>query len=290
MPAPSSAVAVPAVPAAPRPAARETVAPALPQAPPGARPRSTPGDGGAPPRYVVTLARDQEDVRAAQRLRHQVFAGEMGARLDGPEPGLDVDAFDAYCDHLLVREEETGEIVGTYRILPPERARIAGRLYSESEFDLTRLAPLRDDLVEVGRSCVHPAHRNGAVIALIWAGLARYMTRTGHNWLAGCCSIPLADGGALAAATWDTVRTRHLAPEEYWVTPHRLWTPEGVARPEGRVELPPLLRGYLRLGARVCGAPAHDVDFGVADLYVLLSLRDTNPRYLHHFLSLAPAR
>ena len=83
--------------------------------------------------------------------------------------------------------------------------------------------PIRDDLVEVGRSCVHPAHRDGAVIALIWAGLARYMERTGHNWLAGCCSIPLADGGTLAAATWDTVRTTHLAPEEYWVTPHRLW-------------------------------------------------------------------
>ncbi|MFF0273473.1 GNAT family N-acetyltransferase [Streptomyces sp. NPDC004330] len=242
------------------------------------------------PRYQVGLARDQQDVRAAQRLRHQVFAGELGARLDGPEPGLDADAFDAYCDHLLVREETTGEVVGTYRILPPDRAAIAGRLYSESEFDLGRLAPIRHDLVEVGRSCVHPAHRNGAVIALIWAGLARYMTDTGHNWLAGCCSLPLADGGALAAATWDTVRTKHLAPEEYWVTPHKLWSPDGVTRPEGRTELPPLLRGYLRLGAQVCGAPAHDPEFGTADLFVLLSLRRTHPRYLDHFLSLVPAR
>ena len=246
-------------------------------------------DAAAPPRYRVSLAVDQAEIRAAQRLRHQVFSAEFGARLDGPEPGLDSDAFDAYCDHLLVRETETGEIVATYRLLPPERARIAGRLYAENEFDLTRLEPVRDDLVEVGRSCVHPAHRDGAVIALIWAGLARYMERSGHNWLAGCCSIPLADGGALAAATWDTVRTRHLAPEEHWVTPHRLWTPQGVTRPEGRVELPPLLRGYLRLGARVCGAPAHDVDFGVADLYVLLSMRKVNPRYLRHFLSLVPA-
>ncbi|MFI1808789.1 GNAT family N-acetyltransferase [Streptomyces sp. NPDC020422] len=242
------------------------------------------------PRYVVGLARDQEEVRAAQRLRHQVFAGEMGAVLDGPEPGLDSDAFDAYCDHLLVRVEETGEVVGTYRVLPPERAAVAGRLYSESEFDLSRLAPIRHDLVEVGRSCVHPAHRNGAVIALIWAGLARYMTRTGHEWLAGCCSVPLADGGTLAAATWDSVRAKHLAPEEFWVTPHRLWTPEGVTPARGRTELPPLLRGYLRLGAWVCGAPAHDPDFGCADLYVLLSMRRTNPRYLRHFLSLAPVR
>ncbi|MGW5420553.1 GNAT family N-acetyltransferase [Streptomyces sp. NPDC003943] len=248
-------------------------------------------DGAPQPRYVVGLARDQEDVRAAQRLRHLVFAGEMGAHVDGPEPGLDSDAFDAYCDHLLVRREDTGEVVGTYRVLPPERAAVAGRLYSESEFDLTRLAPIRHDLVEVGRSCVHPAHRNGAVIALVWAGLARYMTRTGHNWLAGCCSVPLADGGTLAATTWDTVRTKHLAPEEYWVTPHRLWTPDAAVPPaRGRVELPALLRGYLRLGAWVCGAPAYDPDFGCADLYVLLSLDRTNPRYLRHFLSLAPAR
>ncbi|MEU2117349.1 GNAT family N-acyltransferase [Streptomyces sp. NPDC016459] len=265
--------------------------PAQPQ-PPGVQPApQAPAVAEEPtPRYVVEIATRQEDVRAAQRLRHLVFAGELGARLDGPEPGLDSDAFDAYCDHLLVREESTGEVVGTYRILPPDRAAVAGRLYSESEFDLTRLAPVRHDLVEVGRSCVHPAHRNGAVIALIWAGLARYMTRTGHNWLAGCCSLPLADGGTLAAATWDTVKAKHLAPEEYWVTPHKLWSPDGITRPEGRTELPPLLRGYLRLGAWVCGAPAHDPAFGVADLYVLLSLRRTHPRYLKHFLSLAPAR
>ncbi|MFD3519012.1 GNAT family N-acetyltransferase [Streptomyces sp. NPDC058653] len=241
-------------------------------------------------RYLVSLARDPEDVRAAQRLRYMVFAGEMGAHIDGPEPGLDGDAFDAYCDHLLVREAGTGEVVGTYRLLPPDRARAAGRLYSESEFDLQRLDHIRDDLVEVGRSCVHPLHRNGAVIALIWAGLAHYMTNTGHNWMAGCCSLPLSDGGALASATWNTVKDRNLAPEEYWVTPHRLWTPDSESVPAARAELPALLRGYLRLGAWVCGAPAHDPEFGVADLYVLLSLRRTNPRYLRHFLSLAPAR
>ncbi|MFJ1576462.1 GNAT family N-acetyltransferase [Streptomyces sp. NPDC088182] len=265
-------------------------APFVPAAPavPVPVPATVTGPGPAEPRYVVSLARDEEDVRAAQRLRHLVFAGEMGARLDGPEPGLDVDAFDAYCDHLLVREESTGEVVGTYRLLPPERARAAGRIYSDSEFDLTRLAPIRHDLVEVGRSCVHPLHRTGGVIALIWAGLARYMTDSGYNWLAGCCSVPLADGGALAASTWSTVKEKHLAPEEYWVTPHRLWTPDASAAAARPSELPPLLRGYLRLGAWVCGAPAHDPEFGVADLYVLLSMRRTNPRYLRHFLSLAP--
>jgi putative hemolysin len=242
----------------------------------------------APTRYTVTLARDEADVRAAQRLRHDVFAGEMGALLSTPQPGLDIDAFDAYCDHLLVRDTVTGEVVGTYRLLPPERAAVAGRLYSEGEFDLGPLAGIRSGLVEVGRSCVHPDHRDGTVIGLIWAGIARYMVDGGHEWLAGCCSLPLADGGALAAATWERVRAKSLAPEEYRVRPRLPWRPETPAA-AGHTELPPLLRGYLRLGAWVCGEPAHDPDFGVADLYVLLSMRRVNSRYLRHFLSLVPA-
>jgi putative hemolysin len=240
-----------------------------------------------PPRYTVSLARDEHDVRAAQRLRHEVFAGEMGALLNTSEPGLDTDSFDAYCDHLLVREEGTGAVVGTYRLLPPGRAAVAGRLYAESEFDLGSQAALRDDLVEVGRSCVHPGHRDGAVISLMWAGIARYLHRAGHNWLAGCASVPLNDGGVFAAGVRETVMARHLSPEEYRVTPHLPWRPTVAARP-GRTPLPPLLRGYIRLGAWVCGEPAHDPDFGVADFYVLLSLRRTDPRYLRHFLSLAP--
>ena len=197
-------------------------------------------------------------MRAAQRLRHQVFAGELGARLDGPEPGLDSDAFDAYCDHLLVREAATGDVVATYRLLPPERARIAGRLYSESEFDLGRLGPIRDDLVEVGRSCVHPAHRDGAVIALIWAGLARYMERSGHNWLAGCCSIPLADGGVLAADYLG--HGKDEVPGPRGVLGHPAPPLEPRPRhppPQGRTELPaaaPRLPAARRLGLRCARA------------------------------------
>lgn len=243
-----------------------------------------------PARYTVALARDEAEVRAAQRLRYDVFAGEMGARLSTPLPGHDIDPFDAHCDHLLVHDTLTGQVVGTYRLLPPERVAAAGRLYAESEFDLTPLDALRPGLVEVGRSCVHPDHRDGTVIGLIWAGLAHYMLDRGHQWLAGCCSIPLADGGALASATWDRVRARHLAPQEHRVRPLRPWIPRAAPASAAPTELPALLRGYLRLGARVCGEPAHDPDFGVADLYVLLSMRSVGPRYLRHFLSLLPAR
>jgi putative hemolysin len=234
-------------------------------------------------RYSLLLTTDSDDVRAAQRLRHQVFAGELGAVLHSPEPGLDVDRFDAFCDHLVVREDATGEIVGTYRMLPPARARAAGALYAESEFEMDDLAPLRPSLVETGRSCVHPDHRDGAVVGLAWAGLARYMLLTGNRWLTGCASVPLSDGGAVAAGVRDRVLARHLAPEPHRVRPLRPWDPAGVSRPR-RAQLPPLLRGYLRLGAWVCGAPAHDPDFDCADFLVLLGLDHMDDRYVRYFL------
>lgn len=226
-------------------------------------------------RYTMEFAQTAADVRAAQRLRHEVFADEMGARLDSPISGLDVDRFDAYCDHLLVRHR--GAVVGTYRMLAPGRA---DRLYSEGEFDLSALAGIRGGLVEVGRTCVHPDHRGGAVIGLMWAGIARYMIDHGHAWLGGCCSIPLDDGGATAAGVLDAIP---LGPREYRVTPHEPWSGEGVPRGDAFI-LPKLLRGYLRLGAWVCGAPAHDRGFGTADFFVLLPMAGVDTRYLRHFL------
>ncbi|GAA2684146.1 MULTISPECIES: GNAT family N-acetyltransferase [Actinosynnema] len=233
--------------------------------------------------YSLLVARDGDEVVAAQRLRHRVFAEEMGAALATPVPGLDIDPFDEFCDHLVVRDDATGEIVGTYRMLPPERAREAGGLYSDTEFDLTALDGLRPQIVETGRSCVHPDHRSGAVVSLVWAGIARYMLLSGHSWLVGCASVPLGDGGAHAAGVWDQVSAKNLAPETHRVAPRSPWDVDAVVR-GGRVALPPLLKGYLRLGAWVCGRPAHDPAFGVADLLVLLSMERVDQRYLKFFL------
>lgn len=229
-------------------------------------------------RYSLLLTADADDVAAAQALRYRVFAEEIGARLDTPVPGLDVDRWDAFCDHLVVREDATGEIVGTYRMLPPHRAREAGGLYSDGEFELGRLDPLRDSLVEAGRSCVHPDHRAGSVVGLVWAGIARYMLLTGNRWLAGCASVPLADGGEQAAGVWDKVQPKHYAADEYRVTPLHPWDVDAAPR-HRTVGLPPLLRGYLRLGAEVGGVPALDPDFGVADLFVLLDHTAIDPRW-----------
>lgn len=234
-------------------------------------------------RYTLRIAADEAEVRSAQRLRHQVFAEELGATLRSPLAGHDIDSFDRYCDHLVVVDEDQGEVVGTYRMLPPTKAKACRRLYSDGEFDLGNLAPLRPALVETGRSCVHPDHRGGAVIGLMWAGLARYLQLTGHRWLAGCASIPISDGGVNAARVWRWASSRHLAPPRLRVTPHQP-LPVGAPDTTAPVVVPPLLRGYLRLGAWVCGPPAHDPVFQTADLFVLLSLDRTDPRYLRHFL------
>jgi putative hemolysin len=242
-------------------------------------------------RYSLLLTRDDTHVEAAQRLRYQVFAEEMGASLPNADAASgvnrDTDRFDGHCDHLVVRADRTGEIVGTYRMLPPERVSAAGGYYSETEFDLSALAELRPTLVEAGRACVHPEHRSGAVVSLIWAGIARYLLLTGHSHLMGCASVSLDDGGALAAGVWDIAQAKHMSPPELRVTPTDPWDVDSVTRGR-RALVPPLLRGYLRLGAWVCGPPAYDRDFNVADLLVLVSLERIDPRYLRFFLG-APA-
>ncbi|WP_018682157.1 GNAT family N-acetyltransferase [Actinokineospora enzanensis] len=243
---------------------------------------STAKPGIDAPGYTLLVAHDAPEVEAAQRLRHQVFAEEMGATLHSPVPGLDIDRFDAHCDHLVVREDATGEIVGTYRMLPPERAADAGSLYSDTEFDLRALDGIRPTLVETGRSCVHADHRQGQVVSLVWAGIARYMLLSGHRYLAGCASVPLADGGGLAAGVWDLVQAKHYTGDDLRVHPHTPWL--GSATPPARLVVPPLFKGYLRLGAKVCGPPALDAEFGVADFFVLLDLATVDQRYLKFFL------
>lgn len=236
----------------------------------------------APTGYSTLLADEPEQIAAAQRLRYRVFADEMGARLRTAVGGLDVDEFDAYCDHLIVRDDRTGEAVGTYRMLPPHKA--DGRRYSDGEFDLGALDPLRDQLVEAGRSCVDPDHRTGAVINLMWAGIYRYLHLHGYRWLGGCASVPLADGGGTATKVWELAQAKHMSPPVLRVRPHRPWRPSGQ---EAKGVVPPLLRGYLRLGSWVCGDPAHDADFDSADFYVLLSLDRMDPRYARHYLGMS---
>lgn len=248
---------------------------------------------GPAPRLETAWARHADEVRDAQALRYRVFALEMGATLSPPPgtpPGLDVDAFDAHCEHLLVRTVacagHPSQVVGTYRLLTPSAARRAGGLYSDGEFDLAPLDAMRPVVAEIGRSCTDPAWRHGAAILMLWSSLAQFLQANRLEGMVGCASVPMGDGGRHAAALWRHLAGTHLAEPALQVRP-RLPLPV-EALDDGRegtaVETPPLIRGYLACGARVLGAPAWDPAFGCADLPMMLRLADVPASYRRRFL------
>lgn len=246
------------------------------------------------PRYSLLLSTDPDAVAAAQRLRHDVFTSEPGFALTGASDGRDADPFDEYCDHLLVREDGSGELVGCYRMLPPPGAIAAGGLYTATEFDITALDALRPELVEMGRAVVRADHRNGGVVLLMWAGILAYLDRFGYHYVAGCVSVPTHDGGepgSLLRGVRDLVRRKHAAPGRFTVRPYRPVLIDGRRlddiAPPAQVTVPALMRGYLRLGARVCGDPAHDPAFGVGDFPALLDTREADTRYLRRLRSVS---
>ena len=237
------------------------------------------------PAFQITWASNASEIKEAQRLRYKVFAEEMGANLPRNAENLDIDDFDAYCDHLLIRDQASLKVVGTYRVLPPHKALEIGRLYSDSEFDLSRLNHLRPKMVELGRSCVHAEYRSGAVIMALWSGLAQYMQKHDYEIMLGCASIPMADGGHFAASLYNSLSNEQIAPVENHAFP-RLPLPLDRLNGGLEVEPPPLIKGYLKLGAKICSAPAWDPDFNTADVLTMLRLSEINPRYAKHFLGL----
>lgn len=233
--------------------------------------------------YHIQLADSLDSVREAQRLRFDVFSSEYAAnfpRLDG----LDADEFDTFCDHLIVRHCETAEVVGTYRMLLPKQAKKIGRYYSQSEFFMTRLQRQIPDLLELGRSCVHPDHRNGTVIMMLWSAIVRYMQHHGCSHVVGCASVSMRDGGHRAATLWDLFQSNmeSMVDTLYEAFPKTPLPLDSISR-DPVATVPPLIRGYLKIGAKVCGEPNWDPDFNSADFLMLLDISSINPRYARHF-------
>lgn len=255
--------------------------PALLKSPrsPSADPIARAGD------LVVTVAETPEAVEQALRLRYRVFVGELGA-CHGARDGIDRDIFDPYCRHLVVSDCVSGEVVGTYRVMLPEQARLLGCLYSDREFWLTRLNPLRESIVELGRACVHPDYRTGATIMLLWSGIGALLASCGHRHLLGCVSVPLADGGAHASRLYHSLARRHLADETLRVWPRQRLDLGDAPGPDaaGEAAIPPLMRGYLRAGAKLLGEPSRDDEFGCADFPMMLRLDELTGRYQRRFM------
>jgi putative hemolysin len=236
-------------------------------------------------RYAAELAHSEADIRASQQLRYRVFAEEMGAHLHTRTAGLDYDEFDDYCEHLLVREIDTGHIVACTRLLPDTQAAKLGHFYSEGEFELASvLGTLPGRFLEIGRTCVDPDHRGSVVLSTLWNGLAEYVRRGGFNYLMGCASITPGPNGFAVDAVYRQLGPKQIGPKELAVKPKHP-VPVWKRCQQDESGIPPLLQAYLRLGAQVLGEPCWDEDFNVMDVFILLDLSRLQNRYEKRYLA-----
>ena len=223
--------------------------------------------------YTTRLARGIDEVHAAQELRFQVFNLELNEGLEKSyATGRDEDAFDTVCDHLLVEHVPSATVVGTYRLQTGNTATRLG-YYSAQEFEFESFEPYRGEMIELGRACVHPQHRNMIVLGLLWKGVIDYAKRHGGRYLIGCSSMTTQDPLVGATAYSDMCR-KHLAPPTWRTRPlasHDCPLMQLSAEP---VKIPKLLRAYLSLSAKICGPPALDRQFKTIDFLTLLDLED----------------
>lgn len=260
-------------------------------------------------RYSLRVAETPEDFAAVARLATWSSDSFTPHRFTPHEPHFGEPA--AGHDHLIVVDESDGAVVGGYPMIRPTVTRLERRLDAERTFDLGGIAQLRPDLVEAGVATIRPDHLGTGAVDMLWAGLARYLHLTGHRWLAGCVQIPVSDGFGTAEDIWRQVSATHLAPPRLRVRQRLSASAPATGAPapqpstassaqshqainSGSAQrhqatgsaptmVPALLRGYLRLGAWVCGPPAIAPQSPVADLFVLLSLDRIDPRHLRSF-------
>lgn len=222
--------------------------------------------------YAIRLAQSDADLHAAQALRFEVFNLELGEGLAHSfSTGRDADPFDAVCDHLLVEHLPTNEVVGTYRLQTGRMAAANRGYYSEQEFDFTPFAPFRNELVELGRACVHRSHRNLNVLGLLWKGIADYARERGGRYLCGCSSLTSQDAREGASVYAELCR-KHLAPTQFRTLPKPSYECSLAHLAEHAPKVPKLLRAYLSVGAKICGPPALDSEFKTIDFLTLLDL------------------
>jgi putative hemolysin len=240
--------------------------------------------GASQHNYQARLAVTAEDVKAAQTLRFLVFNLELNEGLEQSfSTCRDADPFDEVCDHLLVEETTTREVVGTYRLQPGSTALAAKGYYSAQEFDLDPLLDRAGEIIELGRACVHIQHRNLAVLGLLWKGIHTYARERSGRYLLGCSSLSSTDP-KVGAAVYSQLVRRHLAGPDWRVTPLPALACPLLELAAEHQKVPKLLSAYLSLGAKICGAPAIDREFKTIDFLTFLDL-DTLCGSLARFLS-----
>jgi putative hemolysin len=235
-------------------------------------------------RYTLHMACEPSQVIAAQRLRFEVFNLEMGEGLaTSAETGLDVDVFDAVCQHLLVVEISSGAVVGTYRMQTGNNAAAHLGYYSAREFDFKPFEMARGEIVELGRACVAVAHRNQSVLGLLWKGIARYAQSQRARYLIGCSSLTSQDQ-AQGLAAYAKLAECALAPLEWRTMPVEGWRCQSCGVEVEAVPVPRLMSAYLAAGAKICGEPAIDREFGTIDFLTWMDLQAMPQRVLRKFM------
>lgn len=228
---------------------------------------------GASEQYAARIARRPVEIQAAQQLRFQVFNLELNEGLaQSYVTGLDADPFDVVCDHLIVEHLGTQQIVGTYRLQTGSNAAKNLGYYSAQEFDFAAFEPMRNEIIELGRACVHRQHRNLIVLGLLWKGIADYAKENGARYLIGCSSLTSQDAAIGASAYTELCRKKFLADLPWRTSPTTAFECPLERLAEVEVKIPKLLRAYLTIGAKICGAPALDRQFGTIDFLTLLDL------------------
>lgn len=232
---------------------------------------------GSPGHYAARLAKASDEIRRAQRLRFEVFNIELNEGLESSAIiGRDEDPFDAVCDHLVVEHLPTGSIVGTYRLQTGLNAAAHLGYYSQQEFEFRNLERVREEVIELGRACVHQQHRNMIVLGQLWKGIANYARERGGRYLIGCSSLTSQDP-AVGASVYSELYRSHLAEPQWRTTPLTAFDcPLDQLAPEP-VKVPKLLRAYLTLGAKICGPPALDRNFKTIDFLTMLDLTAMSP-------------
>lgn len=235
-----------------------------------------------PPAFTLQIAQTADDLRAAQRLRYEVFVAELGG--DGPlvdhADRLEKDHFDAHATHLLLRDmrrPDGDQVVGVYRLMTESTAAEAGQFYCENEYDLTLLRQTGMRLMELGRSCLHPEYRGGTAMLHLWSALADYVNRERIDLIFGVASFPGTDLDALAAPL-GLLHDRHLAPPELRVSakgagarPMNLMPADQIDRVAAMRDTPALIKAYLRLGGVVGDGAFVDHAFNTTDVCLILA-------------------
>jgi putative hemolysin len=222
--------------------------------------------------FCVSLAQTPQDLIECQRLRYLVFNLELCEGLaTSDRGGLDIDPFDTFCDHLMVRELESGRLVGTYRL---QTGRVAQRnlgYYGNQFFDFSPYEAIRHQLLELGRACVHENYRNMMVLNALWKGIAMYATRTGSRYLVGCSSLSSQDEN-YGAAMFEHLKHKHLIEPALRTVPQPGCQCESSGAPVELTRPPRLFRAYLDISARISGRPAIDREFRTIDFLIIVDL------------------